>query len=45
MLNFWKVLDAEKAISLGTHMGLYSINDETFVMEKDLIKDGDQFKT
>ena len=45
VLNFWSVLNTNKAISLGSHTGFYSTNDETFVMEKDLIKDGDQFKT
>jgi methionyl-tRNA synthetase len=39
------VLDANKAISLGSHTGFYSTNEETFVMEKDLIKEEDQFKT
>ncbi len=29
---------------MGTHTGFYSTNEETFVVEKDLIKDGQQFK-
>lgn len=45
VLHFWNVLNSHKVISLGSHTGYYSTNDETFVMEKDLIKEGDQFKT
>ena len=40
VVNFWKLLDSNKAITLGSHTGYYSTNDETFVMEKDLIKEG-----
>ena len=43
--SFWNKLNENKAISLGSHTGFYSTNDETFVVEKDLIKEGEHFKT
>ena len=46
---FWKKLMSQNTIQQGSHEGYYSVNEETFFAEKDLIKDDSQappiFKT
>jgi methionyl-tRNA synthetase len=41
--EFWNALSHR--ITEGSHAGFYSTNEETFVMEKDLIREGNVYKT
>lgn len=39
--EFWKVLMQNKCIEEGKHLGYYSVNEESFIAEKDLVKDSE----
>jgi methionyl-tRNA synthetase len=39
--EFWKVLMQNKCIEEGKHLGYYSVNEESFISEKDLVKDSE----
>ena len=38
--NVWKTLSKSGFIQIGEHSGFYSVNEESFIMEKDLEFDG-----
>jgi methionyl-tRNA synthetase len=38
---FWKLLRQNGCIEEGKHHGYYSVNEESFISEKDLVKDGE----
>lgn len=42
MKAFWNRLLDQGYIKEGKHQGYYSVNEESFISEKDLIKDKDQ---
>ena len=42
---FWNKLIENKQIYKGNYRGWYSVKDESFYQEKELVKDGDSFKT
>lgn len=37
--HLWRQLQSRDALTLGSHTGFYSTNEETFFVEKDLVKD------
>ena len=39
--HFWSVLMQNKCINEGKHHGYYSVNEESFISEKDLVKDAE----
>jgi methionyl-tRNA synthetase len=41
--KFWDSI--KSSIGMGSHSGFYSTNEETFFVEKDLTKDGDDYRT
>jgi methionyl-tRNA synthetase len=42
---FWNELKKNNQIYLSMYKGWYSVKDESFYQEKELLKDGDQYKT
>ena len=43
--NFWKLLEEKNQIYLSNYKGWYSVRDEAFYKEKELIKEGSKFFT
>ena len=43
MKAFWN--NIQSSITIGGHTGYYSVNEETFIIEKDLERIGDQMVT
>ena len=43
--NFWKLLEEKNQIYLSNYKGWYSVRDEAFYQEKELIKEGSKFFT
>jgi methionyl-tRNA synthetase len=43
--HFWSKLKDRGYIKEGKHQGYYSVNEESFIPEKDLIKVGDNYTT
>jgi methionyl-tRNA synthetase len=37
--NYWQLLQSKGHIKEGSHSGFYSVNEESFISEKDLVKD------
>jgi methionyl-tRNA synthetase len=45
--HYWSLLHGKGHITEGSHSGFYSVNEESFIAEKDLIKgdNGGEYKT
>ena len=39
MRHYWELLHKKGHIKDGSHSGFYSVNEESFIAEKDLVKD------
>jgi methionyl-tRNA synthetase len=39
--HYWQLLHTKGHITEGAHSGFYSVNEESFISEKDLIKNDD----